>query len=73
MNQAPPASTRSASGAEIATEMLCLVTQSVGCGPAVPGSFRNADSQALPQTNCIRICILTKVPSGPYTMQFQKH
>lgn len=71
MNQAPPASTLSASGAEIAREMLCLVTQSVVRRPAVPGSFRNADSRALPQTNCIGTCILTEVPRDPIPCSFR--
>lgn len=38
----------------------CLVFQYVVWGPAAPRTFRNADSQALPQTNRIRICILIR-------------
>lgn len=48
MNQATPASTLSVSGAETSQGMLCFVTQSVVQGPAVSGSFRNADSSPTP-------------------------
>lgn len=45
----------------------CLVTPSVVWGPAVPRSFRNAVSHVLSQTNCIRVCILTRFLRDPYT------
>lgn len=36
-------------------------------GPAVPWSFRNADSWNLPWTNCIWICVSTKSLTNPCT------